>query len=153
MFCFIAQLCLTFCDPVDWSLLGSSVHGILQAKVLEWAAIPSSKGSSQPRDRTRISGIEPKSPSLQSDSLLSEPKGKPKNTGVVAYPFSRGSSQPSNQTGASCIAARFFTSWAMREALEVVGESQRLSCLKALITGPKWVGNFRSRLMVYRLGS
>ena len=50
---------------------GSSVHGILQAKILEWVAMPSSTEFSQPR-----------SPTLQKDSLLSEPPGKPKNTGV-----------------------------------------------------------------------
>ena len=44
------QSCLTLCDPMDWSPPGSSVHGILQAKVLEWVAVPSSGGSSRPRD-------------------------------------------------------------------------------------------------------
>ena len=44
----------TLCNPMDCSLLDSSVHEILQAKILEWVAIPSSKGSSQPRDRTHI---------------------------------------------------------------------------------------------------
>ena len=42
----VAQLCLTLCDPVDCSPSGSSVHGVLQARVLEWDAIPFSKGSS-----------------------------------------------------------------------------------------------------------
>ena len=41
---------LLFASPVDSSLLGSSVHGILQARILEWVAMPSSRGSSQPRD-------------------------------------------------------------------------------------------------------
>ena len=49
------QLCLTLCDPVDCSLPGSSVRGILQAGILEWVAIPFSKGSSQPRDRIQVS--------------------------------------------------------------------------------------------------
>ena len=44
------QSCLTLCDPMDYSLPGSSVHGILQARVLEWVVMPSSRGSSQPRD-------------------------------------------------------------------------------------------------------
>ena len=48
------QLCPTLCDPLDYSLPGSSVHGILQARILEWVAVPSSRGSSQFRDRTRI---------------------------------------------------------------------------------------------------
>jgi len=46
------QSCLTLCDPMDHSLLGSSVHGILQARILEWVAMPFSRGSSQPKDWT-----------------------------------------------------------------------------------------------------
>ena len=42
----VAKLCLTLCDPMDCSLPGSSVHGILQASILGWVAIPSSRGSS-----------------------------------------------------------------------------------------------------------
>ena len=53
----IAQSCLTLCDPVDYSLPSSSVHGILQAWILEWVAIPFSRGSFQPRDQTRVSCI------------------------------------------------------------------------------------------------
>ena len=48
----VAQLCPTLCDSMDYSPSGSSVHGVLQARVLEWVAIPFSRGSSQPRDRT-----------------------------------------------------------------------------------------------------
>ena len=53
----VAQLCPTFCDPMDYSLPGSSVRGILQARILEWVAIPYSRGSSRPRDQTWVSGI------------------------------------------------------------------------------------------------
>ena len=53
----VAQSCPTLCDPVDCSPLGSSVHGILQARVLEWVAISFSRGSSPPRDRTQVSRI------------------------------------------------------------------------------------------------
>ena len=53
----VAQLCLTLCDPMDCSLPGSSVHGIFQAVVPEWIAISFSRGSSRPRDRTRVSHI------------------------------------------------------------------------------------------------
>ena len=53
----LLQLCLTFCNPMDCSLPGSSVHGILQARILEWIAMPSSRGSSQPRDWTCISHV------------------------------------------------------------------------------------------------
>ena len=49
------QLCLTLCDPMDFSPPGSCVHGIIQAGILEWAALPSFRGSSQPRDVTHIS--------------------------------------------------------------------------------------------------
>ena len=50
----VVQLCLTLCDPMDCSSPGSSVHGILQARMLEWVAIPSSRGSSQLKDGTRV---------------------------------------------------------------------------------------------------
>ena len=53
----VAQPCQTLCNPVDYSLPGSSLHGILQAKVLEWVAISFSRGSSQPRDWTWVSHI------------------------------------------------------------------------------------------------
>ena len=51
----VIQLCLTLCHPLNCSLLGSSVHGILQARILEWAAIPFSRGSFQPWDWTWVS--------------------------------------------------------------------------------------------------
>ena len=51
----LLQLCLTVCVPMDYSLPRSSVHGILQARILEWVVMPASRGSSRPRDRTRVS--------------------------------------------------------------------------------------------------
>ena len=51
------QSCLTLCDPMNYRSPGSSVHGILQARILEWVAMPFSRGSNPPRDRTRISYI------------------------------------------------------------------------------------------------
>ena len=53
----VSQPCPTLCDPRDRSPPGSSVHGILQARILEWVAIPLSRGSSRPRDGTRASHI------------------------------------------------------------------------------------------------
>ena len=53
----LAQLCLTLCDPIACSLPGSSVHGILQARILEWVAMPSFRGSSQSRDQTCLSYV------------------------------------------------------------------------------------------------
>ena len=55
--CSVIKSCPTFCDPMDCSLPGSSVHGIFQARPLEWVAISSTRGSSQPRDLTRVSSI------------------------------------------------------------------------------------------------
>ena len=67
----VSHLCPILCDPVDYSPPGSSVHGIPHARILEWVAIPFSRGSAWPMDRTS-------SPALQADSLLSEPPaGKP----------------------------------------------------------------------------
>ena len=51
------QFCLTLCDPIDCNPPGTSVHGILQARILEWVVMPLSRGSSQPGDRTRVSYI------------------------------------------------------------------------------------------------
>ena len=53
----VTQSCPTLCDPMDCSSPGSSVHGILQARILEWVAISFFQGSSRPRDRTLISCI------------------------------------------------------------------------------------------------
>ena len=57
----VTQSCPTLCDPLDYT-----VHGILQARILEWVAFPFSRESSHP-------GTEPTSPTLQADSLLTEP--------------------------------------------------------------------------------
>ena len=70
----VIQSCLTLCNPMDCSPQGFSVHGILQARILEWVAYPSSGVLPN-------SGIKPRSPILQVDSLPCEPPGKPKNTG------------------------------------------------------------------------
>ena len=53
----VAQSCLTLCDPMDFSLPGSSIRGIFQARLLQWVAISFSRGSSRPRDQTQVSGI------------------------------------------------------------------------------------------------
>ena len=133
----VTQLCLTLCNSMDCSPPGSSVHGILQARILECVVIPFSKDLPDP-------GIEPRSSALQADSLLSESLGKPCYHSVmsnsvwphglysppgssihgilqarileqVANPFSRGSSQTTDQTWVSHIAGRFFTDWGTRE--------------------------------------
>ena len=53
----VTQSCPTLCDPMDYSLPGFSVHGILQARILEWVTISFSRGSSQPRDQSQVSHI------------------------------------------------------------------------------------------------
>ena len=53
----VTRSCLTLCNLVDSTLLGSSVHGILQTRILEWVAMPFSRGSSQPRGQTQVSCI------------------------------------------------------------------------------------------------
>ena len=74
--------CPALCDPMNCSPPGFSVHGILKARILEWVAMPSSTGSSQPRDQTQVSYIV--------DSLPSEPPRKSKNTGVGSlFPLQR----------------------------------------------------------------
>ena len=65
----VTHSCLTLCDSGDCHPLDSSVHGILQTIILEWITIPS------PGDLN--SGIKPRSPALEADSLPSEPTGKP----------------------------------------------------------------------------
>ena len=51
----VAQLCLALCDPVDYSLPGSSVHGLRHIRILVWVDIPFSRGSSPSKDRTQVS--------------------------------------------------------------------------------------------------
>ena len=105
----VSQLCPTLSDPMDCSPPSSSVHG------------------DSPGRNTRVGcyvilqGIFPTqgsigSPALQVDSLPSEPPRKPMNTAVGSLSLPQGIFT-TNQTGVSCIAGRFFTSWATREAL------------------------------------
>ena len=69
----LLQSCLTLCSPTEGSPLGSAVPGILQARILEWVAMPSSRGSSQLRDRTHILSVS----CMQVGSLPLVPPGKP----------------------------------------------------------------------------
>ena len=71
------HLCLILWDPMDCRSPGSSVHGILQVRILEWVPRPFSRGSSWPRDRIA-------SPALQVDSLPTEPPGKPYRKHIVS---------------------------------------------------------------------
>ena len=66
----LPQSCPTLYNPMDYSPPGSSVHGILQARILEWVAMPSSRRSSQPRDQTQVSHFVGR-------FFTAEPPGKP----------------------------------------------------------------------------
>ena len=135
----VTQSCPTLCDPMDCSLPGSSVQRIFQARILEWVAVSSSRGSSWSRDRNQVSHTAGRqtlyhlshqgSPSevkvAQSCPTLCDPMDCIVHVWIiqaiilewVAFPFSRGSSQPRGQSQVSHIAGGFFTSWAIREAL------------------------------------
>ena len=78
------QVCPILCDTMDCNPPGSSANGILQARILEWVAIPFSRGWSLP-------GMKPRSLAWQKNSLPSESPGKPKNTGVGSLSLLRGS--------------------------------------------------------------
>ena len=123
----VAESCPTLCDPKDYT-----VHGILQATILEWVAFPFSRGPSQPRDRTQVSciaggfftnwPIKVKVKVAQSCPTLCDPIDHTVHEILqarilewVAVPFSRGFSQPRDWTQVSHIAGRFFTKWAIRE--------------------------------------
>ena len=85
----VTQLCLNFCDSIGCRLPDSSVHGILQARTLEWVAMHSSRGSSQPR----IKPLSPAAPALLADSLLLHHQGSPKITTYMLnmlFPGKRG---------------------------------------------------------------
>ena len=125
---------------MDCSPPGSSVHGIFQARIVEWVAISFSRGSSPSRDWTCVSCVLcvgrqilyhcatwealfewSGSRSVMSDSLrplgLYSPWSSPgQNTGVGSLSLLQGIFPTQVQTQVSCIAGRFFTSWAIREA-------------------------------------
>ena len=84
------------CDPMDCSLRGSSVHGIFQARVLEWVAISFSRGSSRPRDQTQISRIAGRCFTIwttrgaHSHILYGEGNGNPLQYSCLENPVDRG---------------------------------------------------------------
>ena len=81
--CLVAQSCLTLESPWTVAHQAPPSMGILQATILEWVAMPSSRGSSQPRNWIRC-------PVLQADSLPSQPPGEPKNTGADSLSLLQG---------------------------------------------------------------
>ena len=110
----VTRSCLTLCDPMDYM-----VHGILQARRLEWVAFPFSRGSSQPKDWTLL-------PHCGQILYQLSHKASPRVLEWIAYPSSSGYSWLRNRTRVSCIAGRFFTNCAIREALS---EQIYIKCL------------------------
>ena len=84
----VAQSCLTLCDPMDYSPPCSSVHGILQARILEWVAMPFSKGSSQPRGQTQVSHSAGRSFLVWANRDLTQVSPHSTLTGATALPAS-----------------------------------------------------------------
>ena len=121
-----SQSFLNFCDPMDYT-----VHGILQARILESVAFPFSRGSLQPQ------GLNPGLPHCRQILYQLSLQGSPRLLEWVVFPFSSGSSRPRNWTGVSCIVGRFFTNWAIREAPP-----------SPLQRGPKWTSVSRGQQAV-----
>ena len=96
----VTQLCPTLCNHMGYSLPGFSVHGILQARILEWIAVSFSR-------RIPTPGIKPKSSHCRWFLYHLSYQGSQRILEWTAYPFSSGSSQPRNQTGVSCLAGGF----------------------------------------------
>ena len=111
MLCLVAQLCLTICDLRDCSLPGPSVHGSSSGKNTGVGCCALLQGIFP------LQGLNPGLPRCRRILYHLSYQESPRILEWVACPFSRGSSQPRNQTGISCIAGRFFTSWAIREHL------------------------------------
>ena len=125
----LPQSCPTLCNPIDYT-----VHGILQARILEWVAFPLFQ---------RIFPTQGSNPGLPNCGQILyqlSHRGSPRILEWVAYPFSRGSSRPREGTWVSFITGRFFTVWATREAqvaVYLIGiasrhKSRQTICLSAV---------------------
>ena len=104
----VTQSCPTLCSPMDCSLPGSSVHGVLRARIVEWLSSPFSGKVKVKVTQSCPTLCDPIDCILQARILQ-----------WLAFPSSRGSSQPRDQTQASHIESGFFTSWATREAVNI----------------------------------
>ena len=110
--CLVAQSCPTLCDPMDCRPPGSSVHGDSPGKNTGVASLSLLQGIFPTQ------GLNPGFPHHGKILHCLSHQGSPRILEWVAYPFSRGTSWPRNWTGVSCIADRFFTSWATWEAMK-----------------------------------
>ena len=110
---------------MDCSPLGLSVDGILQARIPQWIAMPSSRGSFQPRYQTQVSRIAGGFFTVWATIKIME---------WVAYPFSRGTSRSRNWIWVFGIAGGFFTSWATRKPCLWMLRGNKTSLLPAITT-------------------
>ena len=110
--CLVTQLCLTLCDPMDYSSPGSSVHGDSPGKNTRVGSHALLQAMSP------MQGLNPGLLHCMQILYCLRHQQSPRILEWVTYPFSRGSSQPRNRTRVSCIAGGFFTSWATRDTLE-----------------------------------
>ena len=109
--CLVIQWCLTLCDPMDY-IAGQAPQNPWRFSRQEyWNGLPCPPPGDLPNPRIKL-----RSPTVWVDSLPSEPRGKPKNTGVGSLSLLQGTSWPRNRARVSCIVGGFFTSWATREA-------------------------------------
>ena len=111
---------MSLCDPMAYT-----VHGILQARILEWVAFPSFRGSSQLRNQTQVS-------ELQADSLPAEPPGKSKKTGVGSLSLLQQIflTQESDWGGHQVFSQQYHGLW------ETVGGLQTTWAAHRLVEGP-----------------
>ena len=107
----VAQSCPTLCNPID-----CTVHGTILARILEWVAYSLLQGIFP------TLGLNSGLPHSRQILYQLSHKGSPRILEWVAYPFSMGSSWSRNRTKVSCIADRFCTSWATREAHRLLKE-------------------------------
>ena len=119
--------------PTLWDLTDYTVHGILQARILEWVAFPFSRRSSQPQ------GWNPGLPHSRQILYQLTHQGSPRTLERVACPFSSGSSRPRNWTGVSCMAGGFFTNWATRAAPCMSEELNIQRCLSRFFITPMFL--------------
>ena len=139
----VTQSCSTLCHPTDCSPLDSSVHGDSPGKNTGLGCHALLQGSFPTQ------ALNPGLLHCRQILYHLSHQGSPRTLRWVTYPFSRGTSRPRNRTRVSCIAGRFFTNWATREALPIwyLGPNTFFF----LLPTPPWVGEVFTILVTYQL--
>ena len=130
----VAQSCLILCDPLDYSLSGSCAHRILQARILEWVAVPFSRRCSQPRYQTQVSHIAggfftiwttKEAPEMLNPEVvackapLTMEFSRQEYWSELPFPSPGDLPNPGIELGSPALAGGFFTIWDTREALQL----------------------------------